>query len=135
MPENNYTKGSGSIVRAGRWPPADGAIKVILTRVINGVALDFPVGAEGWTWQMLISRNQYGVIPDLTLTAFMVTRAPTNVMTLCFWASAVQTNTLPGNDMRRDLVHIRSINEDVVPASYSYYAYGTAAVESYVAEV
>ena len=128
---HNYTKNTGPIVRGGRWPPGgDGSIKVILTRTENGVALDWPVGADAWTWEMLISRNQYGGIPDLTLTAFTVTRSA-NVMTLCFFASSAETNTLPGNDRRRDFVHIKSSNG----AIYGYYGYGRAAVESHVAEV
>jgi len=127
----DYTKNTGPIVRAGRWPPGgDGSIKVILTRTENGVALDWPIGADAWTWEMLISRNQYGGTPDLTLTAFSVTRAPTNVMTLCFFASSAETNTLPGTDRRRDFVHIKSTNG----ATYGYYAYGRAAVESRVGE-
>ena len=128
--EFDYTEETGPIVRAGRWPPAGGSATIILTRTENGVALAWPAGAIGWTWQLLLSRNQYGGTPDLILTSTSNTLPSTNVLQLCFHATVAQTTTLPGTDRRRFYVHVRSNNGGV----YGFYAYGRAEVESAVGE-
>lgn len=126
----DYTEISGAIVRGGRWPAADGYVRTIITRTEDGVALNWPAGADAWTWCLLISRSQLGRAVDLTLTAPIVT-VTLNVATLYFYASEAQTNSLPNDDKTRYWVQIRSTTgagED------SYYGNGRADVESSVGE-
>lgn len=127
----NYTALTGPIVRGGRWPPADGNIRVILTRTQDGAALNWPIGADAWTWQLRISRDQWGGTPDLTLAAASVSLS-NNVITLLFYATEAQTATLPSTDKRRYWIQVRSVDgtgED------GFYATGRAHVESPVAQL
>jgi len=127
--ELDYTKCTGPIKRNGRWPPAGGAVRVILIRKQSGVDLDFPVGADAWTWELLISRSQYGGTPDLTLTATSVTVSG-NVATLLFYATSAQTATITTTTNARYWVQVKSTNGVI----YGYYATGRAEVQSPVGE-
>jgi hypothetical protein len=125
----DYTQDSGPIVRNGRWPAGANYIDVILIRTENGTTLDWPAGVTSWTWEMLLSRDQFGGTPDLTLTA-STKSVSGHILTLQFTATATQTNTIPGTDKRKLWVQIKSTNGAVI----SFYGTGRADVESAVGE-
>ena len=125
----DYTEDTGPIVRNGRWPPGDDYVDVIIIRTENDAELDWPVGASAWTWEMLLSRDQFGGTPDLTLTASVVSISG-NIATLSFTATKAQTNSITGTDKRRLWAQIKSTNGAVT----SYYGTGRADLESSVGQ-
>lgn len=99
------------IVRGGRWPPAEDYAEFTILNVGG-----WPVGADGWTWQLCLSRVLRGGTPDLTLDAEYADLTG-NVITARFHATAAETAALPGAAAQTFYADIKSTNGAVV----SYY--------------
>ncbi len=113
----DYTEEAGEIIRGGRWPPAAGCITLTLTRTCDGDPLNWPAGADGWTWELLISRYVAGSAPDLTLTAHSVDLAG-HILTLTFYATPVNSASLPGGGRKRFDVDLKSTDGSAVVSFY-----------------
>jgi len=108
----NYTDPSwGDIVRGSRWPPAGDDFTIEISNTGG-----WPDGAEGWTWQVVLSRNEFGGTPDLILNA----DASLNdtVMSLTFHAEPDETAGLPGHRRVQYRVAVRSIDGSGVISYY-----------------
>jgi len=87
---SDYTPASpGDIIRGSRWPPAEDYCEV---RIENEGG--WPAGADGWDWDMLLSRTQRGGTPDLTLDAEHVSLDGDWIIAR-FHADDSETATLP----------------------------------------
>jgi hypothetical protein len=90
------------IVRGGRWPAAGDALTVQITNDSG-----WPAGADGWLWELLLSRTLRGGTPDLALAADSVSVAD-DVLTLTFHAAPDETLSLPGSGRQQFYVEVRS---------------------------
>ena len=107
-----YTQDAwGEIVRGSRWPPANDPFTIEITNT-NG----WPVGADSWTWEVLLSRAVAGSTPDLTLTASAGLDG--NVLTLTFNATPAETAALPGGGRTKFYVDVRSTDGSGVVSYY-----------------
>jgi len=123
----DYTRSEwGDVVRGSSWPPANDPFTIKITNT-NG----WPDGADGWTWEVLLSRALAGATPDVTLTASAELSG--NVMSLTFQATPVQTAALPGSGRTRFYVDVRSIDGSAV-ASYYDCVHGFAWVRDAVGQ-
>lgn len=126
----NYTEDTGEIVRGGAWPPTapHDVIEVKITK-----SNEWAAGADGWVWEMIISRGIRGSTPDLVLIATDCS-VDGKVVTLTFFATAAQTAELQAGSTEFN-VDIRS-TEAGDPAIPSYYdpAQGTVQVRDPVGQ-
>ena len=119
----NYTA-AGEIIRGSYWPPGGDVLTLVLTRSTGWV------GADGWTWELVLSRTIRGGDPDLELEAASVTVDGTH-LTLTVRATDDETAGLPKTNNRTFAVELRSTSDDD-PAEVSYWdaAQGIAMVRS-----